>query len=80
MGKLIPTAITTQMLLVLTLELVSIYLKEDLKTASGNRVSIQQLLLKKPQTAVTQFAAKIALFQENGDLPLSASEIRGGER
>ena len=29
-------------------------------------------LQQKPQTAVTQFAAKIALFQENGDIPLSA--------
>jgi hypothetical protein len=33
---------------------------------------------QKPQTAVTQFAAKIALFQENGDLPLSAPYLRGG--
>ena len=29
-------------------------------------------LQQKPQTAVTQFAAKVALFQENGDLPLYA--------
>ncbi len=35
-------------------------------------------LQQKPQTAVTQFAAKIALFQENGDLPLSAPDFRGG--
>ena len=55
MGKLIPTAITTQMLLVLTLELVTVYLKEDLKTAGGNRVSIKQLLLKKPQTCGTNW-------------------------
>ena len=29
-------------------------------------------LQQKPQTAVTQFAAKVAQIQENGDLPLSA--------
>ena len=35
-------------------------------------------LQQKPQTAVTLFAAKVAPFQENGDLPLSAPYLRGG--
>ena len=50
MWQLIPTAISTQMILVLALKFIPMHMEKTLKRAGRNWVSLQATLLKKPRT------------------------------